>query len=82
MPASMPHWRIKNIESYSNWQKSSLKICICAIFVVPLHPILKPRMDLTACNLVKRMLKLVSHELKQSLVDFFYHQPKWYMVND
>ena len=36
-----PHRHPKNIEFYSIWQKSTLKICVCAKFVVNLHPILK-----------------------------------------
>ena len=81
MHASM-HWKAnwKNAKTHNTTKNGKKrpsgafffrKICIYHFFVVLLHPILEPRTDLTACNLVKTMLKRVIHEHKQSLVDFF-----------
>lgn len=47
------------------FKKKHLNTCICVIFVVLLQLDFEQRMDLTACNLGKKMLKMreeSSHE--------------------
>ena len=71
MRAYAAYRRPQNIEYYSIWQKKHPFTCVCAVFVVSLQPILYSRMDLTACNLVKRMLKLVPQEQTVTCGYFF-----------
>ena len=71
MRAYAAYRRPQNIEFHSIRQKKHPFTCVCAVFVVSLQPILYSRMDLTACNLVKRMLKLVPQEQTVTCGYFF-----------
>ena len=55
-----------------NLQDFALIICICGKKTVILQPEKMKRINLTACDLYKRMLKLVPQASNSRLVDFLY----------
>ena len=46
-------------------------VCLYRFFFVPLQPNLRKRINLTACDLSKRMLKTCTTGINSRLVDFF-----------